>query len=284
MKRRFKKKRFNRRFRFDLSKAGKKLTAGIKTIRVVPLLKKASPFIVVCAVILFLFFQSRAFLLRSPIFAISRIELAGAEIFDKSQEEFHFYGLTPSTNIFCLDIKGLSQRLMQDHLEFEQVAISRKLPDTLKVRIDYRKPSAFIKKYAGFSEYEYYPISRSGVILPKEIGEGKQLPLLLGLDLYRGKLDVGQQINSRQLSIALLSLERINESWSIQQHSIEALDVSDYRNISLFLENGVQIKLGSGKLDAKIKRLERILKEASLELDKVKYIDLRFKEIVIGPK
>ncbi len=266
--------------------ATKRITLALKSVRTIPLAKRLAPILVILGVCLFLFYQIKTFLLNSPFFGISHIEYIG-KAFSKEEKQFSFCGLYQGVNIFSIDTKVLSNKLLAEHPEFAKAIVYRKLPDILLITIKHKKAIALIQKHTGFGRdvnYEYYPVSQDGVVLPKEGIDFSKLPVLLGLDVYNRELMVGKIIDSRHLLVGLEFVRQINTYWSIETHSITALDVSDYRNISLFLKEGPQIKIGTENIEKNLKRLEKVLKEANLELEKIKYIDLRFKEVVIGPK
>ena len=82
-----------------------------------------------------------------------------------------------------------------------------------------------------------------------------------------------------------IKLLRLAEScWTIKDHRIDAIELGNLRNISIFLENGIEVRLGEGSIKEKIITLKGILETSRFDLSKIKYIDLRFSDVVVGPK
>jgi|GEM_PF-1403124 len=264
-------------------------------------LKKIFPKFIILVVLLaaILFFWSRAnnFFVRSSFFNVSKIELT-MKPFLKEALSLDFYNIPPRFNIFQLNIDAVGFRTQKKHPEFKSVVILRKPPDIISVTIEYKTPIAFIKTrpqrkffhikrqvfYQQWGNYILVPISGDGIVLPPDVAKGKILPILSGVDFEGSVVNVGNVCNDKKLSYAIRFLIMAQSCWQIRNHRIDVIEVGNLRDVSIFLENGIEIKLGEGNVKKKINDLKNILEVSRLDLTKIKYIDLRFSNAVIGPK
>ena len=117
------------------------------------------------------------------------------------------------------------------------------------------------------------------MVLAPEAGEGK-LIVINGVSLW-AKPEAGTTIKERNLKIALALIKLLKEK-SI--HDVRAVDVSDRRNAVFELQNGVKIKIGNEDFDSRLDMLKTTLRTKGLDFENIKYIDLRFKDVVIKPR
>jgi len=271
-----KKKKQRRKFRFRL-------------FMFLPLLKRCIPVVIFLLAVWGIVLLARMMLFTSDVFRVTQIELSGENL-PQLAREAGFYGLSSETNIFGVDARAISRRVMEENRQFKKVLITKKLPNTLSVEIHYHEPAILVRRPTGFwhdrrAEVEYFPVGKSGVILPKALSRGRDLPVLLGLDLYNRNLKPGDRIRSPQLYAALSVLEDIKLRWPFDKLQIKGLDASDTRNISVTVNADVRIIIGRKEgMEEKLKKLKRFLEKRELELEKLKYIDLRFEKIVLGPR
>ena len=242
-------------------------------------LPKAVLVISVVAFVLLVWRLSGDFFRTSPFFNVSKIELT-MRPFLKEALSLDFYGIPRRCNIFQLDIEKIASQTQDRHPEFKAVAISRKPPDVISVRIEYKQPIAFLK-----TNRMLVPISKDGVVLPPEAAVKGTLPVLSGIDFQRPMGKVGSICPDNRLPFAIEFLALAQSHWSIKGHRINTVDLSNTRDVSIFLENDIEIKMGDGSgMKKKLTTLKNILSQPKFDLGKIKYIDLRFSEIVIGPK
>jgi len=270
-------------------KARKGVAIRMRLFVLLPLLKKLVPVVIFLLAAWGIFIFAKTMLYSSDVFRISNIELHGENL-PQQAEELRFYGLSNATSIFEIDAKAVSRYIMENNREFNKVIITKKLPNTLYVEISYYEPIILVRRPTGYwhdrrAEVEYFPVSKSGVILPKVLVHDRQLPILLGLDLYNRDLTAGDRIRSPQLYTALSLLEAVKKEWPSDRLPIKGFDASDTKKISVVVSANVRIIIGGKEmLDEKVSKLNRLLAKKDLKLDEIRYIDLRFDKIVIGPR
>ena len=218
--------------------------------------------LIVCIFLVYYWFNN--FFKSSKFFNVSKIELV-MKPFLKEALSFDFYGIPRRCNIFQLDIDRIGIETQKRHPEFKSVVIARKPPNVISIRIEYKDPVAFVKA----KNHGLAPISGDGVLLPEATAEGKALPVLKG----------------EKLSFCFKFLEMARSSWLIESHRIDIIDASNIKNISIFLENGLEVMVGDGSnLKEKFAVLKGILQEPAFDFSKIKYIDMRFSDVIIAPK
>ena len=87
---------------------------------------------------------------------------------------------------------------------------------------------------------------------------------------------------SKRLHDALEILNFLKEAGIYKKYNVSTIDVSNHRNPTFTIDGGVEVKVEKDKLKQQIKVLSKSL--PSIKLDEVKYIDLRFNDIIIGTK
>ena len=70
------------------------------------------------------------------------------------------------------------------------------------------------------------------------------------------------------------------ESGFLNDHTLTKVDISDYRNIAFFIEDGLEIKIGNSNFKERLGQLTKTLASIVVDKDEIKYIDLRFDDVV----
>jgi cell division septal protein FtsQ len=212
-------------------------------------------------------------LYRSNYFEVKNIKLEGSSL--PTEEAARYCNIKLPVNIFKIDLDRLAADIKMNS-ELKQVKIERKLPHTLIVTTTTREPIAEIKV-----RDKFYRVDKEGFILAMYSEEGKdKLPDIVGINANEILPDISSISDAAKLQDALYILELLNEYGIADEYNIETIDVSNYRNPSIVIEDGIEIKVNSKQAEQKIKTLSVSL--PSINLEQVTYIDLRFDDIVIG--
>ena len=179
-------------------------------------------------------------------------------------------------NIFGIDIDSMSSQIKSDYPVIKEAVVKRVLPNRLEIDIAARVPVAIIEGRKSF------PVDRSGMILSPGI-KSRDLPTITGFSMWT-KVRVGEKLKNRQLESAFYLIDALGESPARASYSVTAIDASNYKNLSFYLKNGIEVKIGGEDFLNRLKMLESTLANPKLETDNIKYIDLRFRDVVIGPK
>jgi len=206
----------------------------------------------------------------------SEIEWLNEPLSKKTYEKLLDTGI--GENIFRFDISSARDQMLTAYPELRDVWIVRTFPDQLSLRIDPRVPVA----QAGDSSY--YLVDDEGIVLTEMrdmIEEG--LPVIEGVG-WRFFRSIGTKEDSRNMQNALLLLREIKKTRFIRAHTLMKIDVSDRRNVSFYIEDGLEIKIGDSNFKTRLDALDGALASINIDDDRVKYVDLRFDDVVLGTK
>lgn len=249
--------------------------------------------ILILALLLFSFLFSRKLLLflqTYPAFKIKKIEVEPKDIFSPEQIK-GILGIDKNTSIFSVNLSQLSQRL-QEKPEVKRAVVMRSLPDRLLIKLVRRKAVAQIEKG------KYYLVDREGVILSERNLPVQELPLIRTTIEDKKRIEVGEKLENHLLDKAL---ELVDEFLFSEEFRIRRVEMASPLEANLILEvkmkslkdwegRNVEIKVLSfpeGREERRRWRekfafLSQILSTTSPE--EVKYIDLRFKDLIVRRK
>ncbi len=236
--------------------------------------------LVIAAFIIIIFILIKAFLYKSDYFRLRSIETKDcfldqrADAFLKSQ----LFGAYRGRNVFRIDLPGTASAIQSYYPDAKDVVVRLAMPDKLAVSMRFRKPVAVV------SGGRSYPIDEEGYVLAASdrVSMG-ELPVIEGVNIrYDEKR--GKKNTSRNLRLALELLKEIKKSRAISAYKVDVIRAGDIRNLSFVFRNGPEIRIGYEYFRERLSTLEYTLRDPRLLLDRIEYIDLRFKDVVIGPK
>ncbi len=181
-------------------------------------------------------------------------------------------------NIFKLDIKSIAGKLSSKHREFKKLALIRKFPNELLLDIHARQGIAQIE------HNKFYVVDSDAILLaaPRKAAF-KDLPLITGFT-WRPSDEVGKKLYSPRLFSALKLLDAIDDSDILTEYSVDKINVSDHRNLVFYIDRDLEIKIGKDRFPERLALLEETLSSSYVNKEDLKYIDLRFDDIVFGTK
>ena len=244
------------------------------------ILKRLANVLVIAAFLLTALLLGKAFFHRSDYFRLRSVEAKSASI--GQEAAFHINGrilsLYRGRNIFGIDLKEISRSLESAYPDAKEVSVRIALPDKLAVSLKFRKPVALVR------DEKLFPVDEEGFVLPSINTESlKALPVIDGVDIRYDERR-GKRSSSKNLRIALRLLKDMKEAKFLAGYGADTIDASDAASLSFYLRNGTEVKIGNENFRERLKVLEKMLRDPRLILDRVKYIDLRFQDAVVGPK
>ncbi len=179
-----------------------------------------------------------------------------------------------------VDLRRVKSRVSAEHPELEQMVVRRNWPDRLTVLYRKRVPVAQID--AG----RYFWVDGHGVLLPTTLSEADPaFPVIAGAVPEVTTAKPGRRLESVMLTRSLGVLTEFPRLRALRAFRVVRINAQDERNFSFVLDNGVEVRLGQASLQSKAKALGAVL--ASLPKDPEalpKYIDLRFEQVIVGPR
>lgn len=233
--------------------------------------------IALIAAIVWLCFFSAYFRIKSIIINGSeRISSKELEDLVWAQSDKKKFLAIPQKNIFVFNADSLYSDLNEKY-GFEQLAVSKKLPDKIIISIEEKKYSAVWHEK---SNDKYYFIDDSGGLInetsPLELKD-KTYPIIEhdGGDIIENKAIKGQTDNIKYILNLNNELKNVNLGMDIGgRYRID----NEVNTIKLVINNGTKIYFNSKEAaDKQINKLKAIVGEKiKNDLYKKAYIDLRF--------
>ena len=246
--------------------------------------KKATPAagivksFIILLFISFLFFISCkgavSFLRRCDYFSVKDIWYESSL---KAIESSELAGLK-GKNLFDIDLKKVQRQLQLRYPQFKNLAVLKRFPNQILV---------VAKKRPFFAEVKIngrtVVIDEKGVVLSLGNDFGENLPLIIGMNSFKSKVSLGTQIENESLQAALDIMKAFLSDKMLLSHHIFRIDVGNLSEISFTIENNLKIIIDRENFGHKLRMLGFVLAQTKfVEPNNIKYIDLRFKEPILG--
>lgn len=220
-----------------------------------------------------------AFLERSDYFRLNNVDAKGAQEASLIGMRGDILKQYKDRNIFKLNLTAIAESIEPKYPDAKQIIVKRVLPDKLLIDMTFRKPVALL------GNGQVYPIDREGVILVNiNSMKLKDFPIIRGIDpRLAGKTH--KKNGSRNLLIALDLLDEIKRTKFLGKYKVLLIDASDIKSLSFSLgDNGPIVIIGYEDFKERLNILKDTLRDPRLVLDRINYIDIRFKDVAISPK
>ena len=238
-------------------------------------LVKAGLLIAVVAIVAFIFFSQLAhFLKESEYFNITAVHPDPSLDFIKEKDLNYLKG----QNIFTVDLKEVQERLALKYPQVTELRLTKHFPNEVVI---------VARKRIAFAQTQLYSrtltIDANGIVL-STAAEDSKLPLILGLKGGGQKIALGVPLEDENLQVALRIIKSFKNQDSLASYNILKLDVGNLSQMTLTLSNRLSVVLDREAIEQRIKLLSVVLSQWNLDWATVKYVDLRFKEPIIGKK
>ena len=183
-------------------------------------------------------------------------------------------------NIFDVNLRAVQERMQRQYPQIARLKILKKFPDEIVILAQERLAFAQAR-VAGI----HLVVDQEGIILSIVKERAKELPLIVGINSPKRHLEPGFSLHGdKKMEIALLILKAFNANKNLSVYPISDINVENLSQITLSMTDGLKIIFDQEALDQKIPVLSLLLSQGQLSLSEIKYIDLRFKEPIIGKK
>jgi len=179
-------------------------------------------------------------------------------------------------NIFKVDIKKIDRQIAQQYPYIAQLRVVRQLPDRLLILAKKREPLMQI-----YFKKKYLVLDKEGVALYYTL-QPSALPQVSGIPLERDWTFLGGPIRGQEMGKAVEILNSFKGSPYLKRWRIHAVQVENLSKIDLLVGENMHVILDQDDTADKIGLLQMLISANKIDLNKVKYIDLRFKEPVIA--
>lgn len=222
-----------------------------------------------------LIYQTQGFLTKSKYFQVKSVVVDPSLAFIKKSDLTMLRG----KNIFQVDLENIKAVLSRKYPQITELKVTRRYPNQIQLLARKRHPFAQTKVLN-----RTVTLDEQAVILSTTDGRDKKLPLVTGIEGVNQKLYLGSTLSDQQLRVALsiIQAKELNESLGVFE--IEEVDVKNLSKINVYLSKKLLVILDKDSVAQKIHNLSLVLNQTHIEIPDIKYIDLRFKDPIIGKK
>ncbi len=237
------------------------------------------PYILSLTAIGLLFGTVIAYALNSSTFQLTEVRLLNAGPVTQ-ERAFDFCELRRGANLVNLDLVQVQQVIKRKHPEYKEVLVRRVLPNRIEVLLKRRTPAAQVAVSS-----RYIQIDKDLVLLP---GAGtaafRNLTVVRGAPSPPEGLYVGVVLKDPATQKAVKLADVIRQSRILRGHVLTDVNIADPKNFTLIVDGQIEIRIGGNHFMERLKILDQTLKSVVLDPSKIRYIDLRFDDVVIGPR
>ena len=218
------------------------------------------------------------FLFLGGIFLILRLSrfISGLKYFsveeivtpDKEMELNYLKG----RSIFSLNLKNIFDKLDEEFPDYRIINVRVQLPNRLLINAYKRKPIAYVRLYRDFALDQEGRLFRA-----KEFEE--DLPIIVGLENKIRDIKSSKKQTIKELQLAIQLIQEFNKNQQLKNYRLRKINAETSFGLSFLMDN-IEVKIGE-RINAGLNLLLIILSQLKPEVDKIAYIDLRFKDPVV---
>jgi len=179
-------------------------------------------------------------------------------------------------NIFFVDLKRIQRDLSFRYPQISQLKVIRRFPDQLFFIAKKRMPFFQLQ-----NNKEIITLDDQGVVVSKISKRSKGIPFVEGLNIKSKNISLGKTLRSRVISSILNLIRRFKENENLSSYSISTIQVAGLSKLSVYLSNDFKIIMDYDNIKSKVEALGLFLSSKRLDPEKIKYIDLRYNDIVV---
>ncbi|MBU0469681.1 MAG: FtsQ-type POTRA domain-containing protein [Candidatus Omnitrophica bacterium] len=247
-----------------------------KKFQVPPSLIKYILFIVLIVGVCFGLYKGISVLLtKSEYFKVKTIVIDPSLQFINKDDLVRLKG----KNIFLIDLKAFENKLNKKYPQVSHLKLVKRFPDQIVIAAKKRLPIVQVN-----IDDEFCVLDSNGVALEIINKMDKKITLISGTKFKKFTPVLGLPLSSERVNIALNIANVFKSQKELITYSIEDINVSDLSKIKILLNNGLEVLVDKDKVSKNIRVLSLVLSQRQIDFKEVKYLDLRFKEPIIGKK
>ncbi len=226
------------------------------------------------------FFLTKAFLYQSDYFRIRAVEVSGfGDQSVASAIAGDVLGSCKNKNVFTVGLARIAGTISARYPDARSVVVTRKLPDKLVVAARFRKPVAVIY------DTKLYPVDAEGIVISSASPDAvAALPIIVGVDVSRAARASKKNEMRTNILSALSLIDELKRARVVTEWRSLTIDAGDLKSLAFRLPDGLEVRIGNENIPQRLVVLKKTLHDPRLVRDKIKYIDVRFNDVVIGPK
>ena len=226
-------------------------------------------------VVLWIWNSAGHFLETAPLFRIQEVTADS----DVKFLETKILGRLRGQNIFTADLNRLHREIRSVFPQIYDLSVERRFPDTIHINAKRRDPFAQV-----LVKQNYLTIDEEGVVIFVDRKAAPKLPLIKNSHLEKRRVLLGMKLATPEIKTAIETIQAFYNNNGLSKYPISDVDVENLSKVSFNIGPALQIILDKDDISQKFETLVFLIAQKKLDFREVKYIDLRFKEPVVGKK
>ena len=182
-------------------------------------------------------------------------------------------------NIFTVDLNRLHREIRSMFPQIYELSVERRFPDSIHINAKRRDPFAQV-----LVNQNYFTIDDEGVVIFIDRKPFAKFPLVIQSHLEKKRLVLGTRLATDEIKTAVAVIKAFYNNNTLSKYPISDVDVDNLSKVSFKIGPLLEIILDKDDITAKLDLLVSLISQKKLDFREVKYIDLRFKEPVVGRK
>lgn len=220
--------------------------------------------------------QLFVFLKQSPTFRVKIVALDPSLQFINQNDLVYLIG----KNIFEVDLRQVQRRLLNKYSQLSHLKVVRQYPD--RIFIEAKKRSSFAQMRF---KNRIVIVDQNGVVVTLSNSFDEALPLIEGVREQDKTLKLGWAVAGKEIQEAMAIIKAyVSRKPLATRFRLKSINVENPSLIYFMMDDNLKIIIDGEEIEEKIEMLSLILSQRNLDLAKVRYLDLRFHEPVIGQR
>lgn len=182
-------------------------------------------------------------------------------------------------NIFTVDLKRLHREIRSLFPQIYDLSVERRFPDAIHINAKRRDPFAQV-----LVNQNYLTIDDDGVVILIDRKPSLKYPLIVHSHLEKRKVVLGTRLATDEIKTAVAVIKSFYNNNQLSKYPISDIDVDNLSKVSFKIGPLLEIILDKDDIASRLDLLVTLISQKKLDFREVKYIDLRFKEPVVGRK
>ncbi|MBL8013189.1 MAG: FtsQ-type POTRA domain-containing protein [Candidatus Omnitrophica bacterium] len=216
------------------------------------------------------------FLHTAPIFRIEKVT-ADADV---KFLEARLSGKLRGKNIFSVDLKRLHREIRAIFPQVYDLSVERRFPDSIHINAKRRDPLAQVLA----DDASYLVIDDEGVIIAFAQKPVEKYPSIIHAHIGKQKIALGTRLATQEIKSAITVIKAYENNNTLSKYPLSDIDVDNLTKIGFKIGPFLEIILDNEDISSKLDMLVSLIQQKRLDFREIKYIDLRFKEPVVGKK
>lgn len=182
-------------------------------------------------------------------------------------------------NIFMVDLNRLHREIRSMFPQIYDLSVERRFPDGIHINARRRDPFAQV-----LINQNYFTVDDEGVVIFIDHKPFAKYPLIINTHLEKRRVVLGTKLATEEIKTAVTVIKAFFSNNLLSKYPISNVDVDNLSKVSFKIGPLLEIILDKEDVAVKLELLVSLISQKKLDFREIKYIDLRFKEPVVGRK